>query len=106
MKRLIAMLVAVAIVAAAIAVPAFAATKTVKVGPQMKFGPSSLSIKKGDTVKWSWSGSVPHNVTGPGFKSKTATKVTFSHKFAKAGTFRVVCTLHQALGQKMTIKVG
>ena len=49
MKRLIAVLVAVAVVAAAIAVPAFAATKTVKVGPQMKFGPTSLSIKKGDT---------------------------------------------------------
>jgi plastocyanin len=100
-----------ALVVALIAVTAsfaFAATKPVsvkKAGTKFLFSPAALSIKKGDTVKWSWSGSVPHNVSGPGFKSKTATKVTFSHKFANAGTYKVVCTLHQALGQKMIIRV-
>ena len=87
---------------------ALAATKSVgvkKTGSKYKFNPATLRIKKGDTVKWSWSGSVPHNVTGPGFKSKTGTKVTFSRKFSKAGTFKVVCTIHQALGQRMTVVV-
>jgi plastocyanin len=88
---------------------AFAATKSVKVtksGAKFGFSPKSLSIKKGDTVKWSWSGSVPHNVSGKGFKSKSGTKVTYSHKFTKAGTFTVICTFHKALGQTMKIKVS
>ena len=103
---LVALLAAALVVLSATA--ALAATKSVgvaKSGTKYKFTPATLSIKKGDTVKWSWSGSVPHNVKGPGFNSKTGTKVTFSRKFTKAGTFRVVCTLHQALGQRMTIVV-
>lgn len=100
---------ALVLVLAALSATALAATKPVgvkKAGSGYKFTTSSLHIKKGDTVRWSWSGSIPHNVTGSGFKSKTATKVTFSRKFTKAGTYKVVCTLHQALGQKMTIVVS
>jgi hypothetical protein len=44
------------------ATAALAATKPVgvsKSGTKFKFKPATLSIKKGDTVKWSWSGSVP-----------------------------------------------
>jgi len=74
-------------------------------GVKRRNTPATLSIKRGDTVKWSSSGSVPHNVKGPGFTSKTAAKVTFSRRLTQAGTFRVVCTLHQALGQRMTIVV-
>jgi plastocyanin len=88
---------------------AFAATKSVgvkKAGTKYLFTPATLKIKKGDTVKWSWSGSVPHNVSGKGFKSKSGNKVSFSHKFTTAGTFKVICTFHQALGQKMVIKVS
>jgi len=41
MKRLIALLVAVAVVAVAyVAVPAFAATKSVRTGPGIRFGTS------------------------------------------------------------------
>jgi plastocyanin len=93
----------------AMSATALAATKSVgvkKAGSGYKFTTSSLRIKKGDTVRWSWSGSIPHNISGAGFKSKTAAKVTFSRKFTKAGTYKVVCTLHQALGQKMTIVVS
>jgi plastocyanin len=92
-----------------VAAAALAATKTVgvtKSGTKFKFNPCTVRIKKGDTVKWSWSGSVPHNVTGRGFKSKTGAKVTFSRKFTKSGSFKVVCTIHQALGQRMTIVVS
>jgi plastocyanin len=103
----IALVLALALIAIT-ATAAFAATKSVgvkKSGSKYSFTPTTLRIKKGDTVKWSWSGSVPHNLKGPGFSSKTATKVTFSRKFTKAGTFKVVCTLHQALGQRMTVVV-
>jgi plastocyanin len=110
MKRLIALLVAVAAVAAAIAVPAFAATKTVKVGPKINFGPKKLSIKRGDTVKFQWTGKLPHNVRiskGPqkGTISKVKTKGTASRRFTKAGTYTIVCDVH-APTMKMTIKVS
>jgi plastocyanin len=110
MKRLIAMLVAVAAVAAAVAVPAFAATKTVKVGPKINFGPKRLSIKRGDTVKFRWTGGLPHNVRisrGPqkGVISKIRKKGTVSRRFTKAGTYTVVCDVH-APTMKMTIRVS
>ena len=108
MKRLIAMLAAVAIVAAAIAVPAFAATKTVKVGPQRSFGPKSLSIKKGDTVKFQWTGSLPHDVAitkGPtkGTISKVRTKGSVSRKFTKAGSYTIVCHVHNGMTLKLKV---
>ena len=110
-KRLIAVLaLAAALAAVAIAVPAFAATKSVKVGPKISFGPKTLSIKRGDTVKFVWSGSLPHNVRiskGPqkGTISKVKTKGTASRRFTKAGTYTVVCDVH-APTMKMTIKVS
>jgi plastocyanin len=111
MKRLIALLVAVAAMAVvAVAVPALAATKTVKVGPKITFGPKSLSIKRGDAVKFAWTGGLPHNVRiskGPqrGTISKVKTKGTASRRFTKAGTYTIVCDVH-APTMKMTIRVS
>ena len=111
MKRLIALLaVAAAVACAAIAVPAFAATKTVNVGPKLKFGTSSLAIKSGDTVKFQWTGKLPHNVRiskGPqrGTISKIRTKGTVSRRFTRAGTYTIVCDVH-APGMKMTVRVS
>lgn len=111
MKRLIALLVAVGAVAAAvIAMPAFAATKSVKVGPQISFGPKKLSIKRGTTVRFVWTGGLPHNVRiskGPqrGAISKVKTKGTASRRFTKPGTYTIVCDVH-APTMKMTIKVS
>ena len=108
MRHLRAILVA-ALALALTATVAFGATKSVgvkKQGSKYKWSVSTLRIKKGDTVKWSWSGSVPHNVTGPGFHSKTSNKLTYSRKFTRAGSYKVVCTIHQALGQKMTVVVS
>jgi plastocyanin len=112
MKRLIALLVVVAAVAAAFAVPALAATKTVKVGPQTSFGPKSLSIKSGDTVRFRWSGSLPHDVVitkGPNISrtrviSRVRTRGTVSKKFNTKGTYSILCQIHRP-NMKMTIKV-
>jgi plastocyanin len=110
-KRLIVVLALVAAVAtAAIAVPAFAATKSVKVGPKFKFGTSRLNIKRGDTVKFRWTGGLPHNVrisAGPqrGTISRTRTKGTVSRRFTRAGTYTIVCDIH-APGMKMTVRVS
>jgi plastocyanin len=106
-RKLITLMVVAALTAALAmsATMAFAATK--KVGVRgLKFSPKTLRVKKGTTVKWSWSGSVPHNVVGKGFKSKTAGKVTFSKKFTKKGTYRYVCTIHKAQGMSGVIKVS
>ena len=98
---------AVAVVAGAFAVPAFAASKTVQVKDN-KFVANSITVSKGTTVKWVWKGQAPHNVTvtkGPAsFKSSTKTSGSFSKKLTKAGTYTLVCTIH-APGMKMTIKV-
>jgi plastocyanin len=99
--------VAALVVSAALAVSAFAATKTVAVKDNV-FAPKSISVRKGTTVKWLWSGKAPHNVTvtsGPvKFHSATQKKGTFSKKLTKKGTYKLVCTIH-APRMVMTIKV-
>ena len=113
-NRLIAVLaLVVAVAAVAIAVPAFAATKTVKVGPKSSFGPKSLSIMSGDTVKFTWTGSLPHDVVitkGPHIRGKSKisgvrTKGTVSKRFFTKGTYSILCQVH-APNMKMTIRVS
>jgi plastocyanin len=107
-RRIVTLVALFAVATALLASAALGVTKSVgvkKSGSKWHFTPSSLTIKKSDTVKWSWSGKTPHNVSGKGFTSKTATKLTFKHRFTKKGTFRVICTIHVAKGQQMTIKV-
>jgi len=108
MKRLAALLVAVG-ACAVLAVPAFAATKSVTVGPQKKFGTSSLSIDKGDKVRFRWAGQFPHNVrvtSGPRkFEITTRRSGTVTKTFTRAGTYKLLCDIH-APGMKMTVKVS
>src|SRR3954467_11841534 len=105
-RKLIALMVVAALSAALVmSAVAFGATKRVGVRG-LKFSPKAVTVKRGTTVRWSWSGSVPHNVVGKGFKSKTAGKVTFKRKFTKKGTYRYVCTIHKAQGMKGVIKVS
>jgi plastocyanin len=106
MKKSIAGVAAVA-AAGALAVPALAATKSVQVKDN-KFVASSITVKKGTTVKWVWKGKAPHDVAvtkGPAkFKSSVKTSGSFSKKLTKKGTYSIVCTIH-APGMKMTVKV-
>lgn len=99
--------IAAVAVSAALAVSAFAATKTVTVGDDF-FRAKSVSVKKSSTVKWVWKGKKPHNVTvtsGPAkFKSPTKKTGTYSKKLTKKGTYRIICTIHGSV-QSMTIKV-
>ena len=106
MRKLISLsVVAMLAVALTMSSIAFGATKRVGVRG-LKFSPKTVTVKRGTTVRWSWSGSIPHNVVGKGFKSKTAGKVTFSRKFSKKGTYKYVCTIHKAQGMKGTVKVS
>jgi len=110
--RRLSLTAAAVLAIAAVAVPAFAATRTVKIGDNYfvrKGSPPTVTVKRGTTVKWLWTGKVAHNVTvktGPvKFHSPTKTRGTFSRTLTRKGTYRIVCTIHQALGQRMTLKV-
>ncbi len=70
-----------------------------------KFGPAKVTIRKGGTVTWTWrDGSTPHDVVGPGFRSKVVTAGTFRHRFAKAGTFRYICSIHPGMKGTVTVR--
>jgi plastocyanin len=113
MRKLLVLAIVVASTAA-IAAPALAATKTVKVGDVWFISKAKnhkiVSAKVGDTVKWVWVGKMQHNVTvssGPvKFKSKTQQKGSFSKKITKAGTYKIYCTVHGAKAQSMVLKVA
>ena len=103
MRKFTALFAVVALVATVFAVQAFAATGvTWKVGTN-----KTVKIRKGGTVKWTWGDGAPHNVKGPGFSSKVQTGKgkTYSHRFGKKGTFRIICQIHPTT-MKTTVKVS
>ncbi len=70
----------------------------------LEFHPATVSIHRGDSVKWLWrDGGEEHNVTAHGFRSHTQTRGSFTVRFTHAGTFKYRCTIHVAEG--MTGKV-
>ena len=102
-------LAAVAGVAAIAAVPPVvaqgAAKKTVTVH-NFKFAPAKVTVKKGTTVTWKFvKDPAPHNVTGKGFKSKSKiSSGSYSHKFAKAGTYKYICSIHPNMKGTVVVK--
>ena len=75
------------------------------------FNPTRVSVPKRGKVTFKWIGTDNHNVTkkkGPGksFASDTTDQTGFKykHKFKKAGTYKLICTVHE--GMKMKVKVG
>jgi plastocyanin len=81
-------------------------------GPQVimkdiKFNPAKLKAKAGQTVTWTNDDSVGHDVTSDGFNSGGAGNIepgkTFTHKFAKAGTYKYVCSVHPGMEGTVTV---
>jgi plastocyanin len=64
----------------------------------IKFVPESITVKKGQTVKWVNDDGVAHTVTadsGDNFDSGTvAAGGTYQHKFTKPGRVHYFCTIH------------
>jgi plastocyanin len=106
MRKVLAVGCVLALAAAALAVPALGATRSIALRDNF-FSPKSTTVSKGTTVKWVWRGKVAHNVTvrsGPvKFHSRTQTTGSFSKRLTKAGTYRIVCTIHP--GMNLTLKV-
>jgi plastocyanin len=91
------------------ATPSKRASKTVKVADDV-YSPDSLSVSSGTKVKFNWTGSHKHNVVkkkGPGgsFASTitSADGVQFEHKFSKAGTYKIICTVHPEMKMKINV---
>lgn len=64
------------------------------------FSPASITVKAGSAVTWTNTGSAPHTVTaddGSFDSGSLANGATFSHTFAKAGTFTFHCAIHSTM---------
>ena len=102
-----------ALVAVAVPVlPALAASASVKVGDNYfvrSSGTPTVTVKHNDTVTWRWSGKEKHNDTvrsGPArFASRTQRTGTFSKCLTEPGTYRLICTIHGAGDQSMTLRL-
>ena len=111
MRKLI--LVALALSAlAALAGTALAATRSVKVGDNYYVrasGVPKVTVSKGTTVRWRFTGDNPHTVTvsrGPvKFNSGVRTSGSYRKKLRKRGTYTIYCTIHGASDQKMKLVV-
>jgi plastocyanin len=107
LRALLAVAVALALVGANAASARAPKTARVTVA-DFYFGPSSVTIRKGGTVKWVWASTntYPHDVhlkKGPkrlknkGSYSTRTTAVTdarFQKKFTTPGTYHFICTIH------------
>lgn len=109
MRKPLALLAAAGAVAA-LAVPAFAATKTVRVDDDYFVRAGSrptVTVNKNDTVKWVWRGDVVHNVVvtkGPRtFRSATKASGTYARKMTVRGTYMIVCTIHSGMEMKLVV---
>jgi plastocyanin len=113
MRRAAALAAAAAVTFATLAAPATTATlRSVKVGDNyfVRDGAArTVTVARNTRMKWLWRGDAPHNVTvrrGPvTFHSKTMRTGSYSKLMRRAGTYKIVCTIHGASDQSMTLRV-
>jgi plastocyanin len=108
MRKLL-VLFAIAVASAALAVPALAATRSVKIGDDYfvrKGSIPTVTVKKGAKVTWRFAGKDMHNVAvtkGPAkFRSSYKDSGTYSKRVTYTGTYTIVCSIHQP---DMTMKL-
>jgi plastocyanin len=83
------------------------AAATVKETDELKFAPTSASVKNGDVVEWDNSGSIAHNVTFDQFQAITSAVMSggdkYQVKFTKGGTYQYHCTFHPGMDGTITV---
>src|SRR4051812_38508919 len=119
-RKMLLLALAVAALAPLVAAPTLqaapsantAATKRVSLKDDF-FSPKRVNVTVGGKVRWSWRGSDDHNIrfrSVPKGASKkgagTRNKGSFTRSFGKRGTYRYVCTIHEAAGMKGTVVAG
>ena len=97
--------------AGALALPqSVGAARTVDVALEdVEFKPSTVRVKRGDSVRWTWrDGATPHNVRSRGsrrFKgSSTRTEGRHTVRFSRSGTYRYVCTVHLGMDGRVVVR--
>jgi plastocyanin len=104
-RKLIALLVVAALAAlgvagATVAIPAFAATKAVRVDDNF-FSPKTIRVKRGDRIRFRWTGSAPHNVKGAGINIGTRRSGSRTVRVRRSGT--IVCTIHPGMTARIRV---
>jgi plastocyanin len=71
----------------------------------MKFSPSTIEIKKGDTVEWKNDDITPHTATSATFDSASiAPETSWRHTFTETGNFPYICTFHPEMKAAVIVK--
>jgi plastocyanin len=70
-----------------------------------RFDPAAIEVPAGTTVTWTFEdGSVPHDVTGDGWKSgKPQRSGTFTHAFGQPGSYPYRCTIHPGMNGRVLV---
>jgi plastocyanin len=74
-----------------------------------RYGAERIQLRRGQTFTWRFMGQFQHDVTvigGPvGFSAPWTQTGVFKHRFTKAGTYRLFCSLHPAkMVQQITVR--
>ena len=86
------------------AAPAGAATSIEAV--DNAFRPKTATVSVGDRITWRNTGQAPHEVRSTAFSSgNIAPGASWSWTASRAGTFRYVCSYHEAVGMTGTLVV-
>lgn len=84
------------------------AAATVKESDQLKFSPTSVTVKTGGVVEWDNSGTVAHNVTFDQYDQITSDTMNggdkYQVKFTTAGTYQYHCTFHPGMNGTVTVQ--
>jgi plastocyanin len=100
--RLTIFAVTAVVLGAAAAPPADGVPRAVRVDDNY-FSPRTVTVARGGTVRWRWTGDRQHNVTGSNFASRTQARGAYARRFPRRGNQRIFCTLHA--GMEMTVRV-
>jgi plastocyanin len=86
------------------------ATTTVGETDDLKFVPTSITVKPGDVIEWKNNGALVHNVVFDNQLVPSSDTMnqgdTFEVKFTKPGTYAYVCKFHEANNMRGTVTVG
>ncbi len=113
MRRAAALALLLVLALAPASVGAAGKTRTVTIGDNF-YGPTKLTVKVGTTINWKWPEDTgdSHDVKlgkGPKgakkFHSEEAgSAYSFKRKLIVAGTYKIVCTLHEEMRQTITVR--
>ena len=111
--RLLAVIAVVVASSVAVASPAAADTTTVRMDNGFDFHAATVTLSRGDTVKWRNTGVVGHDVRStlpgyfrsPGGAGGIDPGDSWSRTFKAAGTFAYLCVFHEDYDMTGTVRV-